>query len=196
MTQNEGRSTLCTTGSVFLQLLAWVAFTTTARSLHFVFQMLFAVWFSKIIIPDCLQFIFHTPTANIFCFTSVQLNDLQRNGSCRSTPDFLSPCYYRRATEVHLLRHECNTDRKYAQKWGISEYLHKQACNLLLSFNVPVIMTFKKSREDRKILNSNNKKQTNKIKKTQTNKIPVDFYKQQESTIHLQWALQLIPTYK
>lgn len=57
-----------TIGSAFLQLLAWAAFTTKARCLHFVFQMLFAGQSSRTITPDCLQFTFYTSTPNIFHF--------------------------------------------------------------------------------------------------------------------------------
>lgn len=52
--------------SFSFQLLAWAAFTTTVRSLHFVLQILFAGQFSRDIIPDCLQFIFYTSTPNVF----------------------------------------------------------------------------------------------------------------------------------
>lgn len=91
--------------------------------------------------------------------------------------------------QAHLLCHKCNTDRKYAQKWGISEYFHRQACDLLLSSHVFVIITFKKSSEDRKIYNINNKR-------NKKNPKTVDFYKKQERTIYSQCALQLVQTYQ
>lgn len=62
-----------TRGSVSLQLLAQAIFTTTIRSLHFVFQMLFAGQFSRAITLDCLQFIFDTSTPNVFHFVLASL---------------------------------------------------------------------------------------------------------------------------
>lgn len=96
MTQNKRRSTLYTTESVSLQLQPQAAFTTIVRALH-LFSKCYLLGSSlKLLSQTACSLPFTHLQQNFFCFISAQLNDLQRNGSGRSMPDFFSPCHYRR----------------------------------------------------------------------------------------------------
>lgn len=141
-----------TTGSLSLQLLAWVVFTTTVRSLHFVFQLaspleLLSQTACSLPFTRLHQTFFILFWPPHFCRAQWPSEDsfLQKHVWLLS-----SVLLQEDRAQAYLLCHKCNSDGKHAQKWDPCECLPRQVCDLLLSFHVLILMTLKNSSEYKK----------------------------------------------
>lgn len=141
--------------SVSLQLLAWAAFTTTVRSLHFVFQVFLAGQPSRVIIPDCLQFTFYTSTPNVFHFllassflhSWMTIRGMVPAEACLTS--YLHVITGGHSTSIPAVPQTQQWWKTY-QKWDPCECLPRQACDLLLSFHMLIMTTLKNSSEHKK----------------------------------------------